>query len=59
MIPNRINEDQRFRRQKPIGVGGDGPPIEVDVMVLHPLLLTKNRIETLCVEVAIINLVPT
>ena len=28
-------------------------------MVLHPLLLTKNRIEAFCVEVAIVNLMPT
>jgi hypothetical protein len=28
-------------------------------MVLHPLLLTQNRIEAFCVEIAIINLMPT
>jgi hypothetical protein len=32
LVPNWINEDQPFRRHKPIGVGGDVRAIELQVM---------------------------
>jgi hypothetical protein len=34
LVPNWINEDQPFRRHKPIGVGGDVRAIELQVMGL-------------------------
>jgi hypothetical protein len=57
LVPNRIDEDQRFGRRQPIGIGRDGRPVELDVMVLHPLPLTHDRIKAFGVEVAIVDLV--
>src|ERR1700722_1343211 len=57
LVPNRIDEDQRFRRQKPIGIARDGSPIELDVMVLNSLSLTQDRVESFCVEIAVVGLV--
>ena len=39
LVPNRVDEDQSFRRQQTIGIGRNRPPVERDVMVLYPLLL--------------------
>jgi len=32
--------------------------VELDVMVLHPLFLTENRIEVFRVKIAVVDLVP-
>jgi hypothetical protein len=58
LVPNSLDEDQRFRGQKPIGIGRDGRPIELDVMVLSSLSLTQDRVESLCVKIAVVDLVP-
>lgn len=58
LVPNRVDEDQRFRGQKPIGIGRDGRPIELDVMVLNSLSLTQDRVESFCVKIAVVDLVP-
>jgi hypothetical protein len=55
LVPNRIDEDQRFSRQKPIGIGRNGLPIELDVMVLNSLSLTQDRVESFCVEIAVVD----
>jgi hypothetical protein len=57
LVPNRIDEDQRFRRQKPIGVGRNERPIELDVMVLNSFSLTQDRVESFCVEITVVDLV--
>src|ERR1700722_1006835 len=57
LVPNRIDEDQRFRRQKPIGIARGGRAIELDVMVLNSLSLTQDRVKSFCVEIAVVDLV--
>jgi hypothetical protein len=57
LVPNRVEEDKRFRRQQSIGVAGDWFAVDRDVMVANALLLTQDRIETFRIEVAIINVV--
>jgi hypothetical protein len=59
LIPNWINQDERFCGQKPIGVGADVRPVELYVMVLRSLLLTQNRIEAFRVKIAVVDLVPS
>jgi hypothetical protein len=57
LVPNRIDQDQCFRRQQTIGIGRDRRSVELDIMILHPLLLAHDRIKGFGVKVAIIDFV--
>jgi hypothetical protein len=56
LISNWINQDHRFGGEKPIRIGLDMRAVELDVMVLHPLFLTENRIEVFRVKIAVVDL---
>jgi hypothetical protein len=56
LVPNRIDQDESFRSEQTIGIVTDRRAVQVDVMLLHPLPLTHQRIEAFAIEVTIINL---
>jgi hypothetical protein len=54
--PNRIDQHESFRSEQTIGIVTDGRAVQLDVIIVHPLLLTHDRIEAFGIEVTIVDL---
>ena len=57
LVPNRIDQDESFRSEQTIGIVLDWRAVQLEVMILDPLLLTHDRIEAFGIEITIIDFV--